>query len=154
MTTSALLANAPDLSISDYVVLGLATCFIREDTDIHPVKVVEPIPSAALEAILKGIATSYEFAYATTLEGLLSVDTVTLPEVFPAESQLCDDFDNRLLAAARTYRSHPASAAHIAVGTTYREFNYSAERKRLLNSERIVKTEDNVKQHEYTHKNL
>ncbi|MEM7769386.1 MAG: hypothetical protein AAGA75_18170 [Cyanobacteria bacterium P01_E01_bin.6] len=153
MTLDALL-NASDLSERDYVVLGLATCFIREDSDIHPVNVVEPIPSAALEAILKGITTSYEFAHATTLGEIIQGEAVTLPDVFPKDTQLCDDFNDRLSATARTYRSHNTSTSHIPIGTTYREFNYSVERKRLLNSERIVKTEDNVKQHEYTHKTL
>jgi hypothetical protein len=143
-----------DLSENDYVVLGLATCFIREDSEVHPVQVIEPIPSAALEAILKGIKTSYEFAHATTLGDLIQGDAVALPSVFPSHTQLCDDFNERLSSTARTYRSHTSSTSHIPVGTTYREFNYSVERKRLLNSERIVKTEDNVKQHEYTHKTL
>ena len=151
MATNLLLPNAPDLSASDYVVLGLATCFIREDSDIHPVKIIEPIPSAALEAIFKGITTSYQFAHAITLGDIIGGDTVALPDVFPSDAQLCDDFHDRLLAAARTYRNH---AETIPLGTTYQKFNYSLERKRLLNSERIVKTEDNVKQHEYTHKTL
>ncbi|MEB3213506.1 MAG: hypothetical protein VKL39_19310 [Leptolyngbyaceae bacterium] len=146
--------QSADLSQDDYVVLGMATCFIREDAEVHPVQVIEPIPSAALEAILKGVATSYEFAHATTLGSLFEGETVTLPSVFPGQTQLCDDFNERLSATARTYRSHDSSTHHIPVGTTYREFNYSVERKRLLNSERIVKTEDNVKQHEYTHKTL
>lgn len=154
MTHSSPLATAPDLSDSDYVVLGLATCFIREDADIHPVKVVEPIPSAALETILKGIETSYEFAHATTLGAIFEQDSIKIPNEFPPEAQLCDEFNDRVIATARTYRSNSGSTTYISVGTTYRELNYSVARKRLLNSERIVKTEDNVKQHEYTHKTL
>jgi UDP-galactopyranose mutase len=34
------------------------------------------------------------------------------------------------------------------------EFNHSTERKRLLNAVHVVRKEDNVKQHEYTHKVL
>lgn len=154
MTSTALLPDAPDLSAQDYVVLGLATCFIRDESDVHPVKVAEPIPSAALEAILKGIATSYELAHATTLGEILADGAIALPAVFPPETQLCDDFNNRLTASARTYRANRDSATHIPTGTTYQDFNYSLDRKRILNSERIVKTEDNVKQHEYTHKTL
>ncbi len=154
MTSTALLPDAPDLSAQDYVVLGLATCFIRDESDVYPVKVAEPIPSAALEAILKGIATSYELACAATLGEILNGGAIALPSSFPEETQICDDFHSRLSAAARTYRTHRESTAHIPVGTTYREFNFSLERKRILNSERIVKTEDNVKQHEYTHKTL
>jgi hypothetical protein len=154
MTLSALLSQASDLSASDYVVLGVATCFIREDSEIYPVKIVEPIPSAALEAILKGIETSYEFAYATTLEQVLDYESGRLPDGFPPDAQLCDDFHERLTAAARTYLSNPNSTVHISVGNLYRDLNYSVSRKRLLNSERIVKTEDNVKQHKYTHETL
>jgi hypothetical protein len=40
------------------------------------------------------------------------------------------------------------------VGELKTDFNFSLERKRTLNSERIVSTEDNVKQHSHTHKVL
>lgn len=154
MTTAELLPMAPELSADDYVVLGLATCFIKDDGEIHPVKIVEPIPSAALEALLKGIATSYEFAHATTLGNFISEGQVQLPDVFPTDAQLCDQFSERVASATRTYRNRHESTASIPLGTTYREFNFSLDRKRVLNSERIVKSEDNVKQHEYTHKVL
>ncbi|MBD2020984.1 hypothetical protein H6F43_12420, partial [Leptolyngbya sp. FACHB-36] len=58
MTTAPLISNAPDISTDDYVVMGLATCFIKDDDGVHEVQIVEPIPSAALEAIVKGIPTS------------------------------------------------------------------------------------------------
>ncbi len=155
MTTTQLLLNAPDLSAEDYVVLGLATCYLKEDSDFHPVQIVEPIPSAALESLVKGVPTSYEWAYATTLGQLVSEDSVTLPSEFPKDVQICDDFAERLTAAARTYRaSHEPAKELVATGTVYRDLNYSLERKRVLNSERLVKTEDNVKQHEYTHRVL
>lgn len=155
MTTTQLLPNAPDLSAEDYVVLGLATCYLKEDSEFHPVQIVEPIPSAALESLVKGIPTSYEWAYAMKLGDLLSEGSATLPQAFPKEVQLCDDFAERLTAAVRTYRaSHESAKDLIPIGTVYRDLNYSTERKRVLNSERLVKTEDNVKQHEYTHRVL
>ncbi|UBF25549.1 hypothetical protein K9N68_28890 [Kovacikia minuta CCNUW1] len=154
MTTATSVSNTSDVSAADYLVLGLATCFIKEDGEVHAVKVVEPIPSAALEAIIKGIPTSYERAIATTVGSVLSGDTPQLPEDFPAEAQFCDEFEFRAVAAARTYKARPVAQAHIPVGTTKTDFNYSTERKRVLNSQRIIKTEDNVKQHEYTHKVL
>lgn len=153
MTTHSSL-NATDLSADDYIVLGLATCFIKEDGEVHAVKIVEPIPSAALEAIVKGIPTSYEAAIATTLGAVWDNDTVHIPSEFPTEAQLCDEFRDRLTAAARTYKARPVAQSHIPVGTSRNDFNFSTERKRVLNSQRIVKTEDNVKQHEYTHKVL
>jgi hypothetical protein len=138
----------------DYVVLGLAICFVKEEGEIEQVKVIEPIPSAALEAILKGIATSYEKAIATTFGAVLADGSVYIPAEFPAEAQFCDDFAFRLVAATRTYKARPVAQTHIPVGTTKSDFNFSIERKRVLNSQRTVRTEDNVKQHEYTHKVL
>lgn len=153
MTTNSSL-NATDLSTDDYIVLGLATCFIKEDGEVHAVKIVEPIPAAALEAIVKGIPTSYEAAIATTLGAVWVNDTAQIPPEFPAETQICDGFGDRLVAATRTYKARSVAQSLIPVGTIKRDFNFSTERKRVLNSQRIVKAEDNVKQHEYTHKVL
>lgn len=152
MTTAPGL-NAPDLSADDYVVIGLATCFIKEEGEVHEVKVVEPIPSASLEALLKGIPTSYECAIATTI-GAIYPAAPQLPAEFPATAQFCDDFAERLISATRTYKARAVAQTHIPTGTSRTDFNYSIDRKRVLNSQRIVKTEDNVKQHEYTHKVL
>lgn len=154
MTTVISYPNAPDVSSDDYVVLGLATCFIKEDGEVHEVKVVEPIPSAALEAIVKGIPTSYQVALATNLGTVLEGDSLKLPTDFPSNSQFCDDFSFRVISAARTYKSRPSAQSHIPLGTSRNDFKFSIERKRVLNSQRIIRTEDNVKQHEYTHKVL
>lgn len=154
MTSAFLNAKAPDVSTDDYVVLGLATCFLKADGEVHQVSVVEPIPSAALEALIKGIPTSYQFAGATTLGTVLPSDVPQLPADFPADAQFCDEFAERAIAAARTYKSRPVAQSHIPQGTIRKDFNYSVERKRVLNSQRIVRNEDNVKQHEYTHKTL
>lgn len=152
MTTSY--PTAPDLTAEDYLLLGLATCFIKADGEVFQVRVVEPIPSAALEAIAKGIPTSYELATATTLGAVLVDDQPQLPPNFPPDTQFCDEFAFRAIAAARTYKSRPEAQAHVPLGTTKTDFNYSTERKRVLNSDRIVKPEDNVKQHAYTHQVL
>lgn len=154
MTTAVTYPNAPDVSADDYILLGLATCFIKQDGEVFQVKVLEPIPSAALEALVKGIPTSYEFAVATTLGAVLSGEEPQLLPDFPPETQFCDDFAYRAVAAARTFKSRPEAQAHIPMGTTKTDFNYSTERKRVLNSDRIIKTEDNVKQHAYTHQVL
>jgi len=154
MTMTVSTSDASEQSDDDYLVLGLATCFIKEDGEVHEVKVVEPIPSAALEAIVKGIPTSYQMAIATTLGAVLNNGTPQLPAAFPTDSQFCDEFAYRALAAARTYKARPIAQTHIPAGTTRADFKFSTERKRVLNSQRIVHTEDNVKQHEYTHKVL
>jgi hypothetical protein len=154
MTTTFSYPNTSDLTPEEYLVLGLATCYIKEDGEVHEVKVIEPIPSAALEAIVKGIPTSYSMATATTIGTVLPSETPQIPSGFPSESQFCDDFSFRATAAARTYKARSQAQAHISVGTIRTDFNHSTERKRVLNSQRIVTNEDNVKQHEHTHKVL
>lgn len=154
MTTATPIAAAPDLSADDYVVLGLATCFVKEEGEVHEVQVIEPIPSAALEAIAKGIPTSYQRATATTIGSVLVNNTPQIPADFPANAQFCDEFEFRIIAAARTYKARPVAQTIIPTGTVKADFNYSIDRKRVLNSQRIVRAEDNVKQHEYTHKVL
>ncbi|PZV11111.1 MAG: hypothetical protein DCF22_15230 [Leptolyngbya sp.] len=154
MTIATADLDTSDIVADDYVVLGLATCFIKEEGEIYQVQVIEPIPSAALEAILKGIATSYGMAIATTFGSVFADNTPHIPAEFPADAQFCDDFAFRLVAATRTYKARPIAQAHIPVGTAKSDFNFSVERKRVLNMQRTVSTEDNVKQHEYTHKVL
>ncbi len=146
--------TASSTTAEDYVVIGLATCFIKKEGKLESVKVIEPIPSAALEAILKGIPTSYEMALGTTYGAVLQGETPQQPSEFPQGTQFCDEFVERLKATARSYVSRPVATEHIAIGELKSDFNFSTERKRTLNSERIVSTEDNVKQHSHTHKIL
>jgi hypothetical protein len=154
MAAATSASHAPDVSTDSYLVVGLATCFLKEEGEVHEVKVIEPIPSAALEAILKGIPTSYALAFGTTLGQVLAGETLQKPAELPPEAQWCDEFAERAIAAARTYKSRPEAQSHIPVGTTRSDFNYSTERKRVLNQTRVVRKEDDVKQHEYTHKVL
>ncbi|WP_088243698.1 hypothetical protein [Calothrix rhizosoleniae] len=154
MTTATFSPDTTDLAPDDYIVLGLATCFLKEDGEVYQVEVIEPIPSAALEAILKGIPTSYKFAHATTLGNILGGDTLQKPDEFPENSQFSDEFAQRAIAAARTYKRRESAAKLIPSGTTYTELNYSIERKRVLNASRVVTKDDNIKQHPNTHKVL
>lgn len=155
MTTAAIsYQNAPDLASDDYIVMGLATCFIKSDGEVHQVEVVEPIPSAALEALLKGVPTSYKLARATTLASVLDGETPLLPDGFPESAQFGDEFVSRVFAAARTYKRRETSKSLIPLGTTYTDLKYSIERKRVLNASRVVTKEDNIKQHSHTHKVL
>jgi hypothetical protein len=146
--------HSADLSPDDYLVLGLATCFVKIEGEVNPIKIIEPIPAAALEAIVKGVPTSYEFATATTLGATIADDQLQMPADFPADARFCDDFAFRATSAARTFKARPIAQAIIPMGTTHQGFNYSIERKRILNAEQIVKPEDNVKQHAYTHQVL
>lgn len=154
MTTETSYPTAPDLSAENYLVVGLATCFLKQEGKMHLVKLIEPIPSAALEAILKGVPTSYEMAIATTLGAVLQGETPQSPEEFPQEAQFCDEFAERAIATARSYKNRPVAQEHISLGEMRQDLNFSTERKRTLNSDRIVSAEDNVKQHAYTHQVL
>ena len=154
MTIATVYPNAPELGTDDYIAVGLATCFIKEEGEVHQVKVIEPIPSAALEAIVKGIPTSYEMAWGTTLGSVFDGESPKRMPEFPAEAQFSEEFGFRAIAAARTYKIRPEAQVHIPQGTVRNDFTYSLERKRVLNTERVIRTEDNVKQHEHTHKVL
>ena len=156
MTSTTVFTQAPDLSSEDYCVLGLATCFLREDGEIEELQIIEPIPSAALEALIKGIPTSYQVACSKTLGEIFESDTVQIPKELQCSENvnLCDRFAERVAAATRTYKSRPEAQEHIPLGTARQDFNYSLERKRVLNNSNVVSTEDNVKQHSHTHKVL
>jgi hypothetical protein len=154
MTPATAIPNAPDLTADDYVVIGLATCFLREDGEIEEVQVVEPIPSAALEALFKQIPTSYSHAIAVSVGTVIDSELIKMPDSFPAEAEFCSDFVERVASAARTYKARPEAKQLIPLGTTHTDFNYSTQKKRVLNADHIVKTEDNVKQHSYTHQVL
>ncbi|MCU0537619.1 MAG: hypothetical protein MUD14_27350 [Hydrococcus sp. Prado102] len=154
MTTATVFPNAPDITAQDYCVLGLATCFLKADGEYQQVQIVEPIPSAALEAILKGIPTSYQIACAKSLNDIFPSDSPQIPAEFPEETQLCENFTERLIAAVRTYKSRPEAKTHIPLGTVRNDLNFSLDRKRVLNAVKVVSTEDNVKQHKYTHQTL
>ncbi|MEA5533112.1 hypothetical protein [Crocosphaera sp. XPORK-15E] len=154
MSTATLLPNTPDVSADDYCVFGLATCFLKEDGEFHQVRVIEPIPSAALEAIFKGITTSYELACAKSLGEILGHESLMKPAEFPEDAQFCDDFTERTIAAVRTYQNRLEAKSLMPLGTIKNDFNFSLEKKRILNAVNVVKTEDNVKQHSHTHKVL
>jgi hypothetical protein len=147
-------ASATDVTSDAYLVLGLATCFVKQEGKLQSVQLIEPIPSAALEAVVKGIPTSYSMAYATTFGAVVVGETLIVPTEFPAETQFCDDFMERAIATVRSYATRPGAQTHIPLGQVRQDFNHSTERKRVLNSERIVSSEDNVKQHAYTHQVL
>ncbi len=151
MSAIAFSAAATD-TVTDYVALGLATCFIKEDGEVYPVQVIEPIPSSTLETIdSRVVPTSYEFVIAVALSDVLKDGELTKPEAFPEGAQFCDDFADRAAAAVRTYQARPEDQKIVPLGSRRDDFNYSIERKRMLKGDRTVRVEDNVKQHAYTH---
>jgi hypothetical protein len=145
--------QTPDLQANDYVVIGLATCFYRNEDGVQQVKIVEPIPASAIEALFKGVPTSYSQAIGTTI-GTVLTGGPHIPAGFPAEAQIAQEFVDRTIAAARTFKRTPEAADLIPLGTTYEGFKFSIERKRVLNASRTVTKDDNVKQHSHTHAQL
>jgi hypothetical protein len=154
MTAATSLTAAPDLEADSYVVIGVAVCFLKDEEGVHEVTILEPIPAAALASLLGGVATSYKQAFGTHLGAILAGDLPQRLAVFPSDAQFCSDFSERAIAAARTYKRDVQAASAIPLGTSFTEFNHSTERKRLLNIAPVVRTEDNVKQHAYTHQVL
>ena len=146
MATVTLLPNAPDISGDDYCVFGLATCYLKEDGEFFEIQVIEPIPSAALEAILKGIPTSYQLACAKLVGKVIEKEVLQKNLDFPDNAQFCENFAERVAATVRTYKTRTEAKSHIPVGTYRDDFNYSLERKRVLNAVNVVRKEDNVKQ--------
>ena len=154
MTTATTFPTAPDASANDYLIVGFATCYTKEDGEVKEVTIIEPVPSAYLEAIFKNVPTSYKSLHATTLGAVVNQDQPQMLEGAEPQTQFCEDFVTRAFSASRTYRSRPTAKEFIPVGQTRTDINYSTERKRVLNAENIVRTEDNVKQHSHTHKVL
>ncbi|NJL44709.1 MAG: hypothetical protein HC922_01085 [Leptolyngbyaceae cyanobacterium SM2_3_12] len=145
-----------DLPIDSYLVMGLATCYVRQEGETQEVYLLEPVPSAYLESLLQGIPTSYRAIWGTTL-----AQAGDLAGRYPrpgadqlAQAIPCADFEQRAAAAARTYQSRPAAADLVPVGTGRCDINYSTEKKRILNGKTAVSAADNVKQHKYTHEVL
>lgn len=154
MSKHHILFDNTGLKETDYCVFGVATYFVREDGELNAVEIMEPIASAALEALLQGIPTSYKLACAITLGEVFRNQQVLPPRVLGDRLTIPDDLLERTMAAARTYQRYPDTTNHLAIGTVYEKFNYSVIHKRLLNQNNVVRPEDNIKQHSHTHKTL
>ena len=86
--TSLATAIPPNTESLNYLVLGLATCFIKKDGEVIPVQVIEPLPSATLETIVAGIPTSYEFAFATDFHAVIQGERLIRPGLGNLQVQL------------------------------------------------------------------
>jgi len=145
----------------DYVVIGIALCHQKNaegKTDL--VHVAEPIPATALEAMAKGIRTSFEKIYATTWTRLFPDGALAFPiDVLDDEACLCHDFEGRTRAAMRTYQAKPELRV-LPLGATSTpqagpfRLNYDPGFRRVLGGERVVRDSDNVRQHAHTHQVL
>ena len=109
--------NETGITADDYCLFGLATCFVREEGETKEVDIIEPIPSAALEALLKGVPTSYKLAVAKNVGDIIDGDKLQKPTEFPPQSQFSENFIERTFAATRTYKNKPSAKEYISVGS-------------------------------------
>lgn len=142
-----------DLVADDYLVVGVASCYQQIDGELSPIQVLEPIPSAYLESIFQGITTSYQLVYGVTVGTALAA-TDASAMTGEQGTRFCQNFGDRVAAAARTYKSRPEARSLVPLGETRTDVNHSTDKKRVLNLENVVTAEDNVRQHEYTHRKL
>ncbi len=160
--TATVSMGANEVQGLEYVVLGVATCFQREeDGRLNEILVAEPVSAADLDCLAREVrSTSYLLLYATTYAELVQNDQPTLPrDIIPEEVYLGDQFVQRVQAATRTYRAKP-EFRHIPLHQTCTpttgvfKLNHNPEPRRILNTVHEVSDADNVKQHPHTHKSL
>ena len=156
-TTSNIQSN--DVQGLEYIVLGVATCYQRDDEGrLTEVQVAEPIPAADLDCLAREVrSTSYSLLYATTYAEITQDDQPHLPsDIFPEEVIPGENFIRRVQAATRTYRSKP-EFRHLPLHDTCTpeagvfKLNYDPEPRRVINATAEVSESDNVKQHAHTH---
>lgn len=160
--TSQTPVSAQDVGALEYVVLGVATCFQRdEEGRLQEVLVAEPVPAAELDCLAQGVrSTSYSLLYATAYGEIIHDGQPTLPtDVIPAGVVAAENFVSRAQAATRTYRAKPEFKhipLHESCTTDSGVFTlrYTPDPKRIINGIQEVSDADNVKQHAYTHQAL
>eukprot|EP00245_Coleochaete_scutata_P006385 TRINITY_DN20812_c0_g1_i1.p1 TRINITY_DN20812_c0_g1~~TRINITY_DN20812_c0_g1_i1.p1 ORF type:complete len:289 (+),score=56.63 TRINITY_DN20812_c0_g1_i1:110-868(+) len=139
----------PEWSDSDYIAVGLAHCFVKdENAKLQDHFVIEAIPAGGLECMENGGVTCFKFVTGTTLGKVLKQDASVLPEEFRA-ARFSDEFDFRAKCASRTWkRQHPQeNLMHLAPeGKVRSDFNFNLDDKRILNVENEVNDSDNIKQ--------
>lgn len=141
--------------MNDFVILGLANCYIRnEDNQLEPIQVIEPVPSAAFLTLLHNIPSSYSILkafHSNEVTAAIAENTSVLG--FPDEAKLATDFEERLDASIKTYEHNPDATGKLKIGQSIKLSNPSTH-KRILNPKRTVKTSDNVKQHSHANTRL
>ena len=129
----------------DFVILGLASCWRRdEDNLLTEIKMIEPIPSAAFLTLVQGVPSSFEWVTAVDPNPLLNGQR---PQGFPSEAIIPQDFQERLLAAARTFQHQPIAKTKLQIGEVL-NIQHPTKDKRIINHTHVVNDEDNIKQHQ------
>nr|ABK22041.1 unknown [Picea sitchensis] len=145
---SGLIGENPDWTESDFVAVGLAHCFRELDEKLVDYFVIEPIPSASVESMYNGAATSYKCIVGSTLGEVLKQEVGLLPEELRG-GVFAQNFDFRAKAASRTWKKSYAQENLLQlapIGVVKKDFNFSLEEKRILGVIFEVKDEDNIKQ--------
>jgi hypothetical protein len=146
----------------EYVVLGVATCYQRDDEGrLQEMQVAEPVPAAELDCLFRGVrSTSYQLLYATTYAEIVQNDAPVLPsDIVPDGVVAAQDFVARVQAATRSYRVKP-EFKHVPLNETVTTesgaftLKHNPEPKRILDVNYEPSEADNVKQHAYTHAKL
>ncbi|CAB1105754.1 unnamed protein product [Ectocarpus sp. CCAP 1310/34] len=145
------------LEDDDYVAFGLACCFVMNDNlKLDEYYVYEPLTAATLETIAssQSLETSYKrvtaFRAKDIFEGPPSRPTgiqVDKLKILDGDvtAHICENPVERTLAAARTYKRR-VEAQMCGYGDLLEGFNFSTERKRILNHKFEPSFDDNVKQ--------
>ncbi len=151
-----------DIKGMDYVVIGVALCYQKNaDGKTDPVSIIEPVPATGLEALSRGIRTTFQKIYATTYADIIRDGEPAIPTDILGEAvYACRDFLERTQASTRTYKAKPELRL-VPIGTTCTTeaggtfvLNFDPAFRRILGAERVVSDSDNVKQHSHTHQVL
>lgn len=144
-----------DASPEDYVPLGIAVCYQRnQNNKLDEVMVVEPLATGTLENVTgTGQPTSYKRILATTI-GAVPDSPSELPAEFTRGEKVSygEDFAERMCAAARTFKRMPSSKDILTVGQVSTceeggELTFCTDGiQRILNEKWEPKFDDNVKQ--------
>ncbi|GBF89406.1 hypothetical protein Rsub_01978 [Raphidocelis subcapitata] len=142
-------AVAEDISQDTYCCLGMAHCFKKnENGKLEDVFVIEPLSASSLECMATGARTSFRVASGIRFADALSRDRARLPEGFE-EGRWCDNYEYRLVAAARTWlRPHAQDNLMdiVPLGKARSNFNFCLDDRRVLNLDNVVTDDDNIKQ--------
>lgn len=131
---------------------GLAHCYRQTDAGLTPVTIVEPVSANSLECMAAGGATSFSQVAAVRARAALDRSfAASLPPAWAA-APLCDEWDARVGACARTWaRPHAVDALMdlVPLGSVKDGWNATAQdgpHKRVLGAAVEVSDADNVKQ--------
>eukprot|EP00741_Cyanophora_paradoxa_P011222 tig00020554_g10842.t1 len=146
-----------DLAADDTMLLGVAKAYIKgaDPKDLHEVMLIEPVTCATVGSLRKGAVTSYVSLHLTTVGAVLVGDEPARPDGIPEETRFCDDFIERAVAAARTWRNVSAEIKQSELSILPElKLNTNFDKKRVLNMKYEPSDADNVKQHPLTNKTV